>query len=923
MLIYTNAAGVETQYSYDTFNGNTTSLVNRTRINVSGENIDIYYTYDFQQSLLLSEEDPLGKITNYTYDDIGRLINVIYPTIDNSRPVRTYEYDDMNLTIYIMNEEGYVESKTEYDPLGRAAFISRLNATNATYSYDAQHYYDFEDRIKKVWDDNYNAITTDYDFLGRKVKITNADNTYQTIAYDDKEHSVMTEDEMGNKIERIYDIVGNLINVREYINDIAYYETNCTYNDAGELKTITDALNQTTTYYYDNLGRRINITYPDATFKMITYDNLGQIIDIIKPDGNHTKFSYDELGQKKRVIYSQNEWINYTYDKCGNILAALYKRDPVTVNTWRDYDAGNRILNDTTAIAGDNSYNYTVSYEYDNRSLITNIDWEEDDISYEYDEFGRVTEVYNSLYTYAEYNYNTLDMIINITYYNGVVTEFTYDSQRYWLEKILTKDDGQDTMMELNYTYDDSGMITNINGETYEYDALGRLINCYGPWGTINYTYDAVGNRLQQKHGITWTNYSYGSYNRLLWVNSTSNVNYEYDSAGRLTVKNDDYWEYEYDYSEKLIEVQKDNSTVAEFVYDAFGRRIKVTEGSTTYFVYDDQSPVLEKNNKEYNYFYGNGQIVCKFEAFNKHWYYYQDLLGSIRIVTDKDGNPVFQSNYEPFGIPNGASGSSTFTYTGAPKDSSTGLYYLQTRYLNPLIGRFTQMDSWTGEIKSPKTMIRYVYCANNPILNSDPSGMYYSEPGIFIGGGRSYIEAGFCTISPSPPLLPKPQPTPTPEIIIINEKYFEDRGWNMYPVITLKPGYGGITWESGIYGILEKRSTIKFWGMTIGYIYDIYYHALVGVGVSKTLLAVQLGEIPLQISGGVYWGSSPNAGGFAIGMGPILGMGVSQEGDITGFMLEPSLKFTSVGYMTYLFTETRIASIFTGVLGIPIGISF
>jgi len=733
LLNYTNPMGTAIQNTYYTWNGNLTHWVNRTRVNVGGENIDRYYTYDFQKGLTLSEQDPLGRITNYTYDNANRIKNIIHPLVNDFRPVRIYDYDDANLTVYIINENGNVETKTMYDDLGRVRFVIRLNAANETYSWDAEYYYDFANRIIEVFDHNYNSILTDYDFLGRVIKITNADNTYRTFSYDDKNCSVISTDELGNNIERIFDYVGNLVKVKEYVNSSTYYETNYTYNSVGELKTMTDALSQTTTFYYDNLGRLINTTFPDGTYSTNSYDNLSRIIDIRKTDGNRTQYIYDELGRTQRAIMSQNEWINYTYDKSGNLLTALYKRDSVTVNTWRDYDAWNRMLNDTTAIAGDASYNYTVNYEYDNTSLITNVGWEVNNISYYYDEFGRLTKVCDEYYAYAEYNYDPMNLVTDITYWNGIVTNYSYDSNRYWLERIWTHSETQN-LMDLNYTYDDVGRITYIDSTTdeiYEYDSLGRLVNCSGPWGIINYTYDAVGNRLQQIYGSTWTNYTYGSYNRLLWANSSTNISYEYDSAGRLIHKNDgNYWTYTYDYSEKLIEVEKDNSTVAEFVYDAFGRRIKTIEGgTTTRFVYYGMLPVLEKNNKQYNYFYGNGQIVCKFEFGKKYWFYHQDLLGSTRVVTDKGSNEVFQSNYEPFGKPYGMDGSQTFTYTGAPQDSSTGLYYLRARYHNPTIGRFTQMDSWSGSIGAPQTMNKYAYCTNNPINLIDRSGTRGYKP--------------------------------------------------------------------------------------------------------------------------------------------------------------------------------------------------
>jgi len=380
--------------------------------------------------------------------------------------------------------------------------------------------------------------------------------------------------------------------------------------------------------------------------------------------------------------------------------------------------------NETIAMA-DESYNRTVRYEYDNKSLVTHVDWDNFDVRYEYDEFDRVSRVYDSSYTWASYEYSPSDQIKKIQYYNGVETVLSYEDLRGLPERINTSADG-DPILDLSYTYDEAGRVTYINDETYQYDALGRLRNASGAWGAFNYTYDAVGNRLSEKHGSAWTNYSYCTFNRLHWANSSTHVYYEFDDTGRMIHKNDgDYWTYTYDSSERMVEVQKNNVSQSQFAYDAFGRRIRVVEdGSAVDYVYAGDQPVEESGDMLYaSYVYGNGQIIVKFRSGRLKWAYHEDLLGSVRVTTDSTGWPVFQSGYEPFGEPYGASGSSRFTYTGQVQDSSSGLFYLRARYYDPDIGRFASMDPLPGSISSPQTLNGYSYCGNDPINNIDPTG--------------------------------------------------------------------------------------------------------------------------------------------------------------------------------------------------------
>ena len=64
------------------------------------------------------------------------------------------------------------------------------------------------------------------------------------------------------------------------------------------------------------------------------------------------------------------------------------------------------------------------------------------------------------------------------------------------------------------------------------------------------------------------------------------------------------------------------------------------------------------------------------------------------------------------------------FRYRGYYYDTETGLYFLQTRYYDPEIGRFLTIDD--TEYLAPETingLNLYAYCLNNPVMRTDSQG--------------------------------------------------------------------------------------------------------------------------------------------------------------------------------------------------------
>ena len=104
------------------------------------------------------------------------------------------------------------------------------------------------------------------------------------------------------------------------------------------------------------------------------------------------------------------------------------------------------------------------------------------------------------------------------------------------------------------------------------------------------FVYDKLGNRTGEQDLREGTeNYVVDpNTNR---YDSVGGGNLTYDAAGNLTVDADGY-EYEYDYENRLIKITKGQDDIAEYAYDALGRRIQVYDMAAetkTWYYYNDQ----------------------------------------------------------------------------------------------------------------------------------------------------------------------------------------------------------------------------------------------------------------------------------------------------------------------------------------------
>lgn len=103
---------------------------------------------------------------------------------------------------------------------------------------------------------------------------------------------------------------------------------------------------------------------------------------------------------------------------------------------------------------------------------------------------------------------------------------------------------------------------------------------------------------------------------------------------------------------------------------------------------------------------------------------YFDDIM----VTMDETGTAF---TYDAWGKPTGMTGTKAttigtlnpFWYRGYVYDTETGLYYLQSRYYDPEVGRFVNADAYVSTGQGITSYNMFAYCLNTPANLVDKSG--------------------------------------------------------------------------------------------------------------------------------------------------------------------------------------------------------
>ena len=336
----------------------------------------------------------------------------------------------------------------------------------------------------------------------------------------------------------------------------------------------------------------------------------------------------------------------------------------------------------------------------------------------------------------------------------------------------LTSSFGGNTVSH-SYTYDANGNILSDGSTTYAYDSLNQLVWEYNTAAgkAWNYAYDLGGNILskteydyadgQTSNPVT-VSYTYGD---AVWRDLLTAYNGEaitYDDVGNPT--NYRGWGMTWQGGRQLASMQKDGTTLSFAYNDAGLRTEKTVNGSTRRYIWNSSQLMADIGASDAFYFHysSGGELIgytYKTAEAETECILVKNRQGDVERVISADGTILASYTYDAWGNVLTSEGtlaaSNPIRYRGYYFDTETSLYYLQSRYYDPAVGRFINADGYTStDANGLLGANMFAYCENDPVSRFDPEGTDWRDTatvGLVVAGVGLLILA---TLPFSGPLL-------------------------------------------------------------------------------------------------------------------------------------------------------------------------
>ncbi len=641
-----------------------------------------HYAYATATGQLATMTDALQRITNFTYDPLGRLTTVTQNAGTNFAAITGATYPgDTHSPGSLIAANGATTSNLT-DDFSRTLVIDSPDSGRQVAQYDAAN------RLLVRVDANGNRTDLTWNVAGQLVSrhISGKDSSgksaeqHTTYRYRGNRLIAVTDPQQTTALR--YDANGHVVERTDHLTRT--------------IERGKPALTFTTRYRYDALNRLEATTLASGETVRITYGKASrpQRVDLVSGDGKLTRALATDIELHPFTglagfIHGNGVRTRYEYDSSSGRLVALKVglpgRDSPATHALFSLLPDAQAVSDHSAVSardqasGQQLHNllYAQRLDYDVIGRISAIARTRTGQlapareQYRYDHLDRLSKV-DTPTEQAAWDYDAVGNRLTETAHQALRMALTYQPASNRL--VTLTDNGIRTA----YTYDPAGNPTTIGDKSYLYDVTGRLQQISDANKVVaRYTYNAHGERVSKTvinaNGIARTTYFLYQDNRL---------DAEADEAGRIL----------------------------------------------TQYLYLNHIPLAKLD-------YGNIRAETGFLAILKRWLglhdkstdsqlyaIHTDHLGTPQLVTDTQQHPVWQARYATFGNAQITAEKITLNLRlpGQYFDGETGHHDNYLRHYDPHVGRYLTSDP----IGLDGGMNTYSYADGNPISNIDSFGL-------------------------------------------------------------------------------------------------------------------------------------------------------------------------------------------------------
>lgn len=552
-----------------------------------------------------------------------------------------------------------VSGKTAYDLYGRPEqqyhpyYETKSNSLKFQLnehqsSYVTSTVYDQINRVIKATDPTGNATNTTYS-IGQDVNNTMAVKTKVSVNQNGSQ-SVVTEN--------YKDVNGRVISTMNEGPDGALW-SKFNYNAINEMLVYTDHQGLSTSYQYDNLGRKIFASHPDGGITTYGYDLANNILQLqtsnLAATGGVISYKYD-INRLIHIQYPQNpdgsdnlSNVYYKYGNSGNETGRLiFQQDATGTQEFFYGNTGEVIKNTRTVVSPIPSMpirQFTTDYTYDSWNRIQTMVYPDGEkVAFSYDLGGNLNQMTGEFnggpYKYVErLDYDFYEERAYLKYGNKTENFYTYSPELRRLDIYKVKTSDGHNLLNNKYSYDKVGNIVSIGNtagvasntmggaynHTYTYDKLNRLKGAEGRFTgdplQQQYNNDYSSNykttlKYNGTHGLVNKSQDH-SKNNLVFPANTYNDDYKYiDGSHKVEAIIDNNTGnvnlYEYDDNGNVSQRHDSQGNFRKLYWDESNRLRVVNDNdhALQHYIYDAVGERVLKANSDVQQTYENGTLV-------------------------------------------------------------------------------------------------------------------------------------------------------------------------------------------------------------------------------------------------------------------------------------------------------------------------